>query len=100
MGPVYYGHLGTNGRYSGYQGDLIFQVGVYDKAEFGAITIIISVWIMQLSILKLTGYTTDILYSTLITYTNHIILHPYITYLIVMKSCFQAFQISVKLNAA
>ena len=35
--PVYYGHLGTNQRCPDYQGVLIFQVGLYDKAPFGTI---------------------------------------------------------------
>ena len=35
--PVYYGHLGTNQRCPDYQGVLIFQVSVYDKAPFGTI---------------------------------------------------------------
>ena len=33
--PVYYGHLGTNQRCPDYQGVLIFQVSLYDKAPFG-----------------------------------------------------------------
>ena len=42
MEPVYYGHLGTNQRcptikVSEYQGVLIFQVSLYDKAPFGTI---------------------------------------------------------------
>ena len=36
--PVYYGHLGTNEKCSDYQGVLIFQVNLYDKAPFGTIT--------------------------------------------------------------
>ena len=36
--PVYYGHVGTNKRCPDYQGVLIFQVSLYDKAPFGAIT--------------------------------------------------------------
>ena len=35
--PVYYGHLGTNQRCPDYQGVLIFQVSLYDKAPFGTI---------------------------------------------------------------
>ena len=35
--PVYYGHLGTNQRCPDYQGVLIFQVSLYDKALFGTI---------------------------------------------------------------
>ena len=35
--PVYYGHLGTNQRCLDYQGVLIFQVSLYDKAPFGTI---------------------------------------------------------------
>ena len=35
--PVYYGHLGTNQRCPDYQGVLIFQVNLYDKAPFGII---------------------------------------------------------------
>ena len=34
---VYYGHLGTNERCPDYQGILIFQVSLYDKASFGTI---------------------------------------------------------------
>ena len=33
--PVYYGHLGTNQRCPDYQGVLIFQVSLHDKAPFG-----------------------------------------------------------------
>ena len=36
--PVYYGHLETNRKCPGYQGVLIFQVSLYDKAPFGTIT--------------------------------------------------------------
>ena len=32
---VYYGHLGTNKKCNDYQGVLIFQVSLYDKALFG-----------------------------------------------------------------
>ena len=36
--PVYYGHLGTNHKCHDYQGVLIFQVSLYDKAApFGTI---------------------------------------------------------------
>ena len=35
--PVYYGHLGINQRCPDYQGVLIFQVSLYDKAPFGTI---------------------------------------------------------------
>ena len=35
--PVYYGHFGTNQRHPDYQGVLIFQVSLYDKAPFGTI---------------------------------------------------------------
>ena len=35
--PVYYGHLGTNKKCPDYQGVLIFQVSLYDKAPFGTI---------------------------------------------------------------
>ena len=35
--PVYYGHLGTKQRCPDYQGVLIFQVSLYDKAPFGTI---------------------------------------------------------------
>ena len=35
--PVYYGHLGNNQRCPDYQGVLIFQVSLYDKALFGTI---------------------------------------------------------------
>ena len=35
--PVYYGHLGTNQSCPDYQGVLIFQVSLYDKAPFGTI---------------------------------------------------------------
>ena len=38
MKPVYYGHLGTTHKHPVYQGVLIFQVSLYDKAPFGAIT--------------------------------------------------------------
>ena len=36
--PLYYGHLGTNKKCPDYQGVLIFQVSLYDKASFGTIT--------------------------------------------------------------
>ena len=37
--PVYYGHLGTTQKCPDYQGVLIFQVSLYDKAApFGTIT--------------------------------------------------------------
>ena len=36
--PVYYGHLGTDKKYPDYQGILIIQVSLYDKATFGTIT--------------------------------------------------------------
>ena len=36
--PVYYGHPGTNRKYPDYQGVLIFQVSLCDKAPFGTIT--------------------------------------------------------------
>ena len=37
--PVYYGHLGTVHKCPDYQGVLIFQVSLYDKAApFGTIT--------------------------------------------------------------
>ena len=35
--PVYYGHL-TNHKFPDYQGVLIFQVRLYNKAPLGAIT--------------------------------------------------------------
>ena len=35
---VYYGHLGTNHKCPDYQGVLIFQVSLCDKAPLGAIT--------------------------------------------------------------
>ena len=35
--PVYYGHLGTNQRCPDYQGVLIFQVSLFDKAPFRTI---------------------------------------------------------------
>ena len=35
--PVYYGHIGTSQRCPDYQGVLIFQVSLYDKAPFGTI---------------------------------------------------------------
>ena len=38
MEPVYYGHLRTNQKCPGYQGVLIFQVSLYEKAPFGTIT--------------------------------------------------------------
>ena len=44
---VYYGHLGTTHTCPDYQGVLIFQVSLYDKAPFGTIT---TVWIMQVSL--------------------------------------------------
>ena len=37
MEPVYYGHLGTIQKCPDYQGVLIFQVSLYDKAPFGTI---------------------------------------------------------------
>ena len=37
--PVYHGHLGANQKCPDYQGVLIFQVSLYDKAApFGTIT--------------------------------------------------------------
>ena len=36
--PVYYGNLGTTRKWPIYQGVLIFQVSLYDKAPFGSIT--------------------------------------------------------------
>ena len=36
--PVYCGHLGSNKKYPDYQGVLIFQVTLYDKAPFRTIT--------------------------------------------------------------
>ena len=36
--PVYYGHIGTTYKCPDYQGVLIFQVSLYDKAPFGTIT--------------------------------------------------------------
>ena len=36
--PVHYGHLGTNKKCPDYQGVLIFQVSLYDKASFVTIT--------------------------------------------------------------
>ena len=36
--PVYYGHFGTAKKCPDYQGVLIFQVILYDKAPFGTIT--------------------------------------------------------------
>ena len=36
--PVYYGHLGTNKKCPDYQGVLIFQVNLYDKAPLGTVT--------------------------------------------------------------
>ena len=36
--PVYYGHLGTNKKCPDYQGVLIFQVSLPDKAPFGTVT--------------------------------------------------------------
>ena len=36
--PVYYGHLGTNQKCPDYQGVLIFQVSLHEKASFGTIT--------------------------------------------------------------
>ena len=38
MEPVYYGHLGTNKKFSDYQGVLIIKVTLYDKASFGTTT--------------------------------------------------------------
>ena len=38
MELVYYGHLGTNKAFPDYQGVLILQVSLYDKAPFGIIT--------------------------------------------------------------
>lgn len=35
---MYYGHLGTNKMCPDYQGVLIVQVSLYDKAPFGTIT--------------------------------------------------------------
>ena len=36
--PVYYGNLGTTHKWPIYQGVLIFQVSLYNKAPFGSIT--------------------------------------------------------------
>ena len=36
--PVYYGHLGINKKCPDYQGVLILQVSLYDKAPLGTIT--------------------------------------------------------------
>ena len=36
---VFYGHLGTNHKCPDYQGVLIFQVSLHDKAPFGTITL-------------------------------------------------------------
>ena len=38
MEPVYYGHLGSNQKCPDYQGVLIVQVSLYDKAPFRTIT--------------------------------------------------------------
>ena len=35
---VYHGHLGTTKNCPGYQGVLIFQIRLYDKAPFGTTT--------------------------------------------------------------
>ena len=43
---VYYGHLGAAHKCLDYQGVLIFQVRLYDKAHFRPY---ISVWMMQVS---------------------------------------------------
>ena len=50
VAPVYYMDtlIGTSKKCPDYQGVLIFQVSLYDKAPFGTITI--SVWIMQVFI--------------------------------------------------
>ena len=45
---VYCGHLGTNKKCPDYQGVLIFQVSLYDKAPIGTVTI--SVWIIRVSL--------------------------------------------------
>ena len=37
-GSAYYGHLGTNKKCPDYQGVLILQVSLSDKAPFGTIT--------------------------------------------------------------
>ena len=42
----YYGHLETNEKCPDYQGVLIFQVSLYDKAPFGTINVLI----MQLQV--------------------------------------------------
>ena len=36
--PMCYGHLGTTHKCPDYQSVLIFQVSLYDKVSFGAIT--------------------------------------------------------------
>ena len=46
--PVHYGHLRTNIKCPDYQGVLIFQVSLSDKASFETITL--SVEIMQMSL--------------------------------------------------
>ena len=38
MDPVYYKHVGTNHKCPDYQGVLIIQVCLHDKASFGTIT--------------------------------------------------------------
>ena len=44
--PVYNGHIGTNHKCPDFQGVLIFQVSLCNKAPFGTIT----KWIMQVSL--------------------------------------------------
>ena len=46
--PVCYGHLG-NHKCPDYQGVLIFQVSLYDKAPFGTITKIMEMSLFQVS---------------------------------------------------
>ena len=38
MELVYYGHLGNNHKWPDYQGILIFQISLYDKAPYRTIT--------------------------------------------------------------
>ena len=82
MEPVYCRHLGTNKKFSDYQGVLIFQFRLYDKAPFGTITSYISVWIIQVSLFSSVlinrlhfsywGYITDL--TTVATINMHTVI--------------------------
>ena len=51
------GHLGTNKKCPDYQGVLIFQVSLYDKAPFGTISKRVDYASPYFQVSKLTGFT-------------------------------------------